>query len=396
MGSIVLNNLGKVYGEDTVAVHNVNLEIKDGEFVVFVGPSGCGKSTILRMIAGLEHISFGEVIINDEVMNNVPARDRDIAMVFQNYALYPQMTARQNIGFALEMRKLPREEIEKRVLETASTLNISELLDRKPKELSGGQRQRVAMGRAIIRNAEAYLLDEPLSNLDAKLRSQLREELSKLHARLGVTMIHVTHDQIEAMTLGQRVAVFSVGHLFQYDTPETLYKSPNSIFVAGFIGSPTMNFFEAVSTRKASELSISVGKRKIGIQNYQERFNINQDGKLLVGIRPEHINWGNHSLELEDGFLANVEFIENLEPESYVTAIFDDKEIKTLSSDDLEKFSKGTSETFSGTKDPVITFRVSSENLPQKNSSILISLPPEKLYLFNANTGQSYGKEIKW
>ena len=244
MGSISLKNVGKTYGA-VQAVQAVDLEIEDGEFVVFVGPSGCGKSTLLRMIAGLEKITSGEISINGKPMNDVSPRDRDIAMVFQSYALYPQMTVRENIAFALQLRKFPKSEIDQRVNEAARILDLTDLLDRKPRQLSGGQRQRVAMGRAIVRNPEAFLLDEPLSNLDAKLRVQLRAELSRLHARLGVTTIHVTHDQIEAMTLGSRVAVFSRGALQQYDTPHALYHAPSNIFVAGFIGSPAMNFVEA-------------------------------------------------------------------------------------------------------------------------------------------------------
>src|SRR5947209_725288 len=244
MGSITLEGVRKAFGDGTVAVNNVSLQIDSGEFVVFVGPSGCGKSTLLRMIAGLEQISAGQVKIDGRVINDKPPRDRDVAMVFQNYALYPHMSVRENIGFALEQRRMSREEISRRVTEAARILDLSPFLDRKPKQLSGGQRQRVAMGRAIVRHPQVFLLDEPLSNLDAKLRVQMRAELGRLHSRLGVTTVHVTHDQIEAMTLGNRVAVFSRGVLQQYAAPSTIYHDPVNAFVAGFVGTPAMNFIE--------------------------------------------------------------------------------------------------------------------------------------------------------
>ena len=245
MGAIGLSGIRKVFPDGTVAVDDVDLEIADGEFVVFVGPSGCGKTTLLRLISGLESATAGQLRFDGQVINEISPRERNMAMVFQNYALYPHMTVRQNIAFALRVRKFRQAEIDERVNEAARILDLAQLLDRKPKQLSGGQRQRVAMGRAIVRHPGAFLLDEPLSNLDAKLRVQLRAELRRLHERLGVTTIHVTHDQVEAMTLGDRVAIFSEGALQQYDTPQALYRQPANIFVAGFIGSPAMNFFEA-------------------------------------------------------------------------------------------------------------------------------------------------------
>ena len=236
MAGITFDNVTKTYGDGFLAVSDLNLEVQDGEFVVLVGPSGCGKTTALRMLAGLEEISGGTVRIGERVVNNVPPGDRDVAMVFQNYALYPHMTVAENIGFALRMRKVPKAEARKRIEETARIIGLVEHLDRKPRQLSGGQRQRVAMGRAIVREPQVFLMDEPLSNLDAKLRVQMRGELAKLHRRLGVSTIYVTHDQTEAMTLGDRVAVMRAGLIQQVDTPQVLYDNPRNEFVAGFIG----------------------------------------------------------------------------------------------------------------------------------------------------------------
>ena len=263
MGAIGLSGIRKVFPDGTVAVNDVDLEIDDGEFVVFVGPSGCGKTTLLRLISGLETMTAGEIRFDGQVINDVSPRERNMAMVFQNYALYPHMTVRQNIAFALRVRKFRPAEIAERVNEAARILDLDQLLDRKPKQLSGGQRQRVAMGRAIVRHPGAFLLDEPLSNLDAKLRVQLRTELRRLHERLGVTTIHVTHDQVEAMTLGDRVAIFSEGSLQQYDTPQALYRQPANIFVAGFIGSPAMNFVEAQLAGSGAEATASMGGSEI-------------------------------------------------------------------------------------------------------------------------------------
>lgn len=246
MASLSLKHINKVYPNGFEAVKDFNLEIEDKEFIIFVGPSGCGKSTTLRMIAGLEDISSGELRIGDKLVNDVEPKDRDIAMVFQNYALYPHMTVYDNMAFGLKLRKVPKDEIDKMVREAAKILDLEALLDRKPKALSGGQRQRVAMGRAIVRNPKVFLMDEPLSNLDAKLRGQMRIEISKLHQRLGTTIIYVTHDQTEAMTLGTRIVVMSGGIVQQVDTPQVLYDTPCNLFVAGFIGSPQMNFVDAV------------------------------------------------------------------------------------------------------------------------------------------------------
>src|SRR5512136_2970760 len=249
MASVTFDHVYKRFG-DVVAVNDLNIEVADKEFVVFVGPSGCGKTTSLRLLAGLEEISEGTISIGDRLVNDVPPKDRDIAMVFQSYALYPHMSVYDNMAFGLKLRKTPKAEIDKKVKEAAEILGISQLLDRKPKQLSGGQRQRVAVGRAIVRDPKVFLFDEPLSNLDAKLRVQTRAEISKLHMRLGTTFIYVTHDQMEAMTMGTRIAVMKDGLLQQIDTPQALYDHPNNVFVAGFIGSPAMNFLPATVSRR--------------------------------------------------------------------------------------------------------------------------------------------------
>lgn len=259
MASLSLKGIGKRYPNGFEAVKDFNLEIEDQEFIIFVGPSGCGKSTTLRMIAGLEEITTGDLFIDGKRMNEVEPKDRDIAMVFQNYALYPHMTVFDNMAFGLKLRKVPKEEIEQKVLEAAKILDLEQLLDRRPKALSGGQRQRVAMGRAIVRNPKVFLMDEPLSNLDAKLRVQMRAEIASLHQRLGATIIYVTHDQTEAMTLGTRIVVLKDGVIQQVDTPKKLYNEPQNLFVAGFIGSPQMNFIDAVCKVHGEEVRLEFG-----------------------------------------------------------------------------------------------------------------------------------------
>ena len=256
MANVTLKNVVKKYDTKTI-INNISLEIKDKEFIVLVGASGCGKSTILRMIAGLEEITGGEILIGDKKVNNIPPKDRDIAFVFQSYALYPHMTVRENIAFGLKMRKVPKDEIEKKVLEAAKILDLTEYLDRRPKQLSGGQRQRVALGRAIVRNPKVFLMDEPLSNLDAKLRVQMRAEIKKLHEKLQTTFIYVTHDQTEALTMGDRIVVLDKGVIQQVDTPEEIYNNPQNMFVAGFVGSPQMNFIagEALSPEFAGKIA---------------------------------------------------------------------------------------------------------------------------------------------
>lgn len=261
MSNVILKNIKKCYDNEKTVINNVNLEIQDKEFIVLVGSSGCGKSTLLRMIAGLENITSGDIFIGDKKVNDIPPKDRDIAFVFQSYALYPHMTVRENIAFGLKMRKVPKAEIEKKVQEAAEILNLKEYLDRKPKQLSGGQRQRVALGRAIVRNPKVFLMDEPLSNLDAKLRVQMRSEIKKLHQKLQTTFIYVTHDQTEALTMGDRIVVLNNGDIQQVGTPDEIYNNPKNTFVAGFIGSPQMNF---------------INGRYLGL-----------DEGILYGIRPE-------------------------------------------------------------------------------------------------------------
>ena len=291
MAEIVLHDVWKVYGDGTEAVRSLDLRIEDGEFMVLVGPSGCGKTTALRMVAGLESITKGEVRIGDRVVNDVPPKERDIAMVFQNYALYPHMSVFDNMAFGLKLQKLPRTEIDQRVREAARILGLDELLERKPRALSGGQRQRVAMGRAIVRKPQAFLMDEPLSNLDAKLRVQMRAEIARLQHELNVTTIYVTHDQIEAMTMGDRVAVIRKGMLQQVDTPQALYERPRNIFVAGFIGSPAMNLLEASLARVEGALAVQIGDHTLAIDPEllaSRPALAGYDGrKLVVGIRPE-------------------------------------------------------------------------------------------------------------
>ena len=293
MASLSLRGIEKVYPNGFHAVKDFNLEIEDKEFIIFVGPSGCGKSTTLRMIAGLEDISGGVLEIDGKKMNDVEPKDRDIAMVFQNYALYPHMTVYDNMAFGLKLRKVPKDEIDKKVREAARILDLEKLLDRKPKALSGGQRQRVAMGRAIVRNPKVFLMDEPLSNLDAKLRVQMRIEISKLHENLGATIIYVTHDQTEAMTLGTRIVVMKDGIVQQVDTPQNLYNTPCNQFVAGFIGSPQMNFMDALVNVNGNDVTLKVGEHvlKVPASKKQALIDGGYDGKTVVlGIRPEDVH----------------------------------------------------------------------------------------------------------
>ncbi|MFD0958365.1 ABC transporter ATP-binding protein [Paenibacillus chungangensis] len=294
MARILFNHVYKKYGKDnTYAVKDFNLEIHDKEFVVFVGPSGCGKSTTLRMVAGLEDISEGEMFINDEKINDLPPKDRDIAMVFQNYALYPNMSVYENIAFGLRLRKMPKHEIDLNVRRAARVLEIEQFLLRKPKQLSGGQRQRVALGRAIVRNPQVFLMDEPLSNLDAKLRVQMRTEIIRLHKQIGVTTIYVTHDQTEAMTMGNRIVVMKDGVIQQVDTPEGIYNLPNNMFVASFIGSPPMNFITGKIKEHGGELEFHTRRFTLGIPEGKARALRERnlvDRSVILGVRPENIS----------------------------------------------------------------------------------------------------------
>ena len=294
MSSVSLKDICKVYpGSSVAAVKDFNIEIEDKEFIIFVGPSGCGKSTTLRMVAGLEEITSGELRIDGKIMNNVEPKDRDIAMVFQNYALYPHMTVYDNMAFGLKLRKVPKDQIDKMVREAAKIRDLEQYLERKPKALSGGQRQRVAMGRAIVRNPKVFLMDEPLSNLDAKLRVQMRTEIAKLHQRLGTTIIYVTHDQTEAMTLGTRIVVMKDGIAQQIDSPQNLYNEPCNLFVAGFMGSPQMNFLDAVCHIEGEKVTLQIGESHfvtLPPAKAKKLIDGKYDGKKVVmGIRPEDI-----------------------------------------------------------------------------------------------------------
>ena len=323
MASVSLNHIYKVYAGGVTAVSDFCLDIEDKEFIVLVGPSGCGKSTTLRMVAGLEEISEGELYIGDKLVNDVAPKDRDIAMVFQNYALYPHMTVYDNMAFGLKLRKTPKEEIKRRVNEAARILGIEFLLNRKPKALSGGQRQRVALGRAIVREPKVFLMDEPLSNLDAKLRVQMRTEITKLHQRLQTTFIYVTHDQTEALTMGSRIVVMKDGFMQQVDTPQNLYDYPTNLFVAGFIGSPQMNFFNVKLVRESDGVWAKFGNNKVLIPNSKvAKFNDESciGKEVIMGIRPENISDDARMVAAhpESSIDVDIEVVEMLGSETYL------------------------------------------------------------------------------
>ena len=322
MASLSLEHICKKYPNGFEAVKDFNLEIADKEFIIFVGPSGCGKSTTLRMIAGLEEISSGTLKIGDRIVNDVEPKDRDIAMVFQSYALYPHMTVYDNMAFSLKLRKTPKDEIDKKVRDAARILDLEKLLDRKPKALSGGQRQRVAMGRAIVRNPKVFLMDEPLSNLDAKLRVQMRTEISKLHQRLGATIIYVTHDQTEAMTLGTRIVVMKDGVVQQVDTPQNLYNAPGNVFVAGFIGSPQMNMVEAKVNASGNDVILEFDGNSVKLPDYKAKKLIDGGyaGKtVIMGIRPEDLYDDADKVASSNAVItANIEVYELLGAEVYL------------------------------------------------------------------------------
>jgi multiple sugar transport system ATP-binding protein len=373
MASVTLKNIYKKYPGGVTAVSDFNLEIKDQEFVILVGPSGCGKSTTLRMIAGLEEISEGELYIGDKLVNDVAPKDRDIAMVFQNYALYPHMSVYENMAFGLKLRKTPKDEIKKRVEEAASVLGITHFLDRKPKALSGGQRQRVALGRAIVRIPRVFLLDEPLSNLDAKLRAQMRTELSKLHLKLGTTFIYVTHDQVEAMTMGDRIVVMKDGFIQQVDSPHNLYDNPVNLFVAGFMGSPQMNFIDTKIIEKDGVLFA-----RFGNENTAEKAGTVYDFKIpetklkgdklkeyvgkevIFGVRPENI----HDDEM---FLSNAE---------------------TIMTADVEVVELMGAETFLyiNIQDIPLTARVSARTNAKPADKIKVAFDLNRIHIFDKET----------
>ena len=388
MGTIRLRGVGKTFPDGTVAVKDVDLDIDDGEIVVFVGPSGCGKTTLLRMIAGLEPISSGEIFLGDEIINDISPRDRDIAMVFQNYALYPHMSVRQNIAFALKLRKFSKSAIDERVNEAARILDLSELLERKPRQLSGGQRQRVAMGRAIVRHPAAFLLDEPLSNLDAKLRVQLRAELGRLHSRLGVTTVHVTHDQIEAMTLGDRIAVFSKGKLQQYDKPEILYHHPVNVFVAGFIGSPAMNFLVATPGENGAANLMSIGGSTINFGAKTTDRNIPAGEKIIIGIRPEHLSWQPAGENTTNYLRARVELVERLEPESFVAVSLTDAAAHIYTTIEYANSSAMAEADLASGDAQLLTMRMPANTVPERGDIIdlVIDIGQTQLFDFAAGT----------
>lgn len=374
MASLSLRNVTKKYAGGVVAVSDFNLEIEDKEFIILVGPSGCGKSTTLRMIAGLEEITDGELYIGDKLVNDVAPKDRDIAMVFQNYALYPHMTVYDNMAFGLKLRKTPKQEIKRRVDEAARILDISHLLQRKPAALSGGQRQRVALGRAIVREPKVFLLDEPLSNLDAKLRAQMRTEISKLHLKLGTTFIYVTHDQTEAMTMGTRIVVMKDGVIQQVDSPQKLYETPINMFVAGFIGSPQMNFIDGKIVKSGDSFYAEFGsedtKDKTGVK-YQiklpasksegGRLDAYVDKEVTFGIRPENVHDEEDLIEkFKDGLIeAQVEVTELMGAEKYLYT---------------------TCEGIS------INARVAPTSTAKAGDTIKIVLEPNKIHIFDKET----------
>ena len=390
MGAIDIKSAGKIYPNGTRALEDVSITINDGEFVVLVGPSGCGKTTLLRMVAGLEDITEGEISIGDKIANDVAPKDRDIAMVFQNYALYPHMSVFDNMAFSLKLRKLPKDEIDKKVKDAAKTLEISELLDRKPKALSGGQRQRVAMGRAIVRNPQAFLMDEPLSNLDAKLRVQMRAELGQLHTQLQTTTLYVTHDQVEAMTMGDRVAVIRKGELQQIDTPREIYLNPRNIFVAGFIGSPSMNFVYANIGVKNSSIQLSFGNDQIDYNGEKlDELKAFENKEIVMGIRPEAFEDGNYANESEfsESIKVSVSLLEQLGSDSYIHFY---KDIKPVQTEAIEEILADDGEDISILGDNTkFIARINPNSTVAEGEEIELKIDPSKLHFFNPDTGDA-------
>ena len=390
MGAIKITDVGKIYPNGTRALGDVNIEINDGEFVVLVGPSGCGKTTLLRMVAGLEDITEGEIFIGEKVVNEVAPKDRDIAMVFQNYALYPHMSVYDNMAFSLKLRKLPKDEVDKKVKDAARTLEISELLERKPKALSGGQRQRVAMGRAIVRSPEAFLMDEPLSNLDAKLRVQMRAELGQLHTQLETTTLYVTHDQVEAMTMGDRVAVIRKGELQQIDTPREIYLYPKNIFVAGFIGSPSMNFVYADVKVSGSSVELSFANETITCSGDTVNKLKEVDGKQIVlGIRPEAFEDSIYAKDSEytESISIKVTLLEQLGSDSYIHFY---KDIKPVQTEAIEEILADEGEDISVLGDETkFIARINPNSTVKEGEEINLSIDPSKLHFFDPESGNA-------
>ena len=395
MAEIVLDRVSKVYSGEVAGVNKLSLQIGDGEFMVLVGPSGCGKSTALRSIAGLEEITSGTISIGGQVVNHLPPKDRDIAMVFQNYALYPHMTVEQNLAFGLQQRKLPADQIKRRVREVAAMLGIAEYLQRKPAALSGGQRQRVAMGRAIVREPQAFLMDEPLSNLDAKLRVSMRASLAQLHERLGVTTVYVTHDQVEAMTLGQRVCVLRDGQLQQVDSPQALYSQPANLFVAGFIGSPAMNFVSAGLVRDGGpavvfaehmlRIPATLLDQRPGLDAYFGR-------ELILGIRPadfEDASLADSSWPL---ISATAEVTEELGSEIHVLFSLQAPPVRHASIADAQKADDGDADgtVLTGGRS-LWTARVSARSQIRPGQPVTLAIDTANLQFFDADTGLAIG-----
>ena len=387
MGAININSVGKIYPNGTRALEDVNIEINDGEFVVLVGPSGCGKTTLLRMVAGLEDITEGEISIADKVVNEIAPKDRDIAMVFQNYALYPHMSVYDNMAFSLKLRKLPKDEIDQKVKDAAKTLEIDELLERKPKALSGGQRQRVAMGRAIVRNPQAFLMDEPLSNLDAKLRVQMRAELGQLHSQLETTTLYVTHDQVEAMTMGDRVAVIRKGVLQQINTPREIYLYPKNIFVAGFIGSPSMNFVYATVNLSSNGTVLKFGEDEILSKDAPESLNEHEGQQIVLGIRPEAFEDSDYANkeEFSEEISIEVSLLEQLGSDTYIHFY---KDINPVQTEAIEEILADEGEDISvlGTETKFIA-RINPNASIVEGQNINLAIDPSKLHYFDPETG---------
>ena len=389
MGAINITSVGKIYPNGTRALEDVSIEVNDGEFVVLVGPSGCGKTTLLRMVAGLEDITEGEISIADNIVNEVAPKDRDIAMVFQNYALYPHMSVYDNMAFSLKLRKFSKDEIDKKVKDAAKTLEIDELLDRKPKALSGGQRQRVAMGRAIVRSPQAFLMDEPLSNLDAKLRVQMRAELGQLHTQLQTTTLYVTHDQVEAMTMGDRVAVIRKGILQQIDTPREIYLYPKNIFVAGFIGSPSMNFVYATVKISSKGASLTFGEDQIFVKDPPESLKDYEGKEIVLGVRPEAFEdsvYANKK-EFSEEINIHVSLLEQLGSDTYIHFY---KDINPVQTEAIEEILADEGEDISvlGTQTKFIA-RINPNATIEEGKNITLSINPSKLHFFNPETGLS-------
>ena len=389
MGAINITSVGKIYPNGTRALEDVSIEVNDGEFVVLVGPSGCGKTTLLRMVAGLEDITEGEISIADNIVNEVAPKDRDIAMVFQNYALYPHMSVYDNMAFSLKLRKFSKDEIDKKVKDAAKTLEIDELLDRKPKALSGGQRQRVAMGRAIVRSPQAFLMDEPLSNLDANLRVQMRAELGQLHTQLQTTTLYVTHDQVEAMTMGDRVAVIRKGVLQQIDTPREIYLNPKNIFVAGFIGSPSMNFVYATVKISSKGASLTFGEDQIFVKDPPESLKDYEGKEIVLGVRPEAFEdsvYANKK-EFSEEISIHVSLLEQLGSDTYIHFY---KDINPVQTEAIEEILADEGEDISvlGTQTKFIA-RINPNATIEEGKNITLSINPSKLHFFNPETGLS-------